>query len=189
MTVTCPANVLSLEHSTKSPRAALTTGDVTHGGASMSVSYSNTLFSAVCDSETVPAKWKRFVVDHDTGCWVWTGPTNKAGYGVMLRLHGQAHLAHRAFYEFFFGELDHSVPVHHLCRNKACVNPAHMEGTPQHIHSRIHAGTQLTSRDVNLIRWLVVHKEMTAREISLEYGFSLAATEGVVSGKSWRSLT
>lgn len=62
-------------------------------------------------------------LDHDTGCWVWKGVIDTAGYGRL----GQRY-AHRISTEMFHGE---SAPpgmhTDHLCRNRACCNPDHLE--------------------------------------------------------------
>ena len=63
--------------------------------------------------------WNR--VDKTGDCWIWTGPTNKEGYGTVSILR----LAHRLAYEDHFGELKSDLD--HLCRVRNCVNPAHLE--------------------------------------------------------------
>jgi len=62
----------------------------------------------------------------DTGCWVWSGCLQKDGYGSCNRRMGQS-LAHRAFYVFFCGAIPEGKEIDHTCRNRACVNPDHME--------------------------------------------------------------
>jgi len=155
---------------------------------SMSVSDSNTLISASCDPETLPEKLKHFIVDPETGCWLWTGQMKSGGYG-MVQFHGTSHTAHRAVYEFFFGEIDHAIPIHHHCEHRECVNPAHLEAIPQYLHSRLRAGAKLTASDVYFIRWLNKTKGMSPKAISREYGYSHGAVCGVTSGTSWRSLS
>lgn len=57
-------------------------------------------------------------------CWEWKAARNNAGYGVV-RVDNRLWLAHRYIYEQmvgpFVGEADH------LCRNRGCVNPEHIE--------------------------------------------------------------
>lgn len=59
------------------------------------------------------------------GCWVWSGALTD-GYG-RLRRRGQMMLAHRLAYEAFVGEVPEGLVLDHLCRNRACCNPDHVE--------------------------------------------------------------
>ena len=61
----------------------------------------------------------------DSGCWVWTGSTRK-GYG-KISVDGKSEQAHRASYEAHVGAIPAGLTIDHLCRNKACINPAHLE--------------------------------------------------------------
>ena len=60
------------------------------------------------------------------GCLVWTGCLNSRGYGC-LGLRKQAWLAHRLVATVAFGEIPAHLTVDHLCFNKQCVNPSHLE--------------------------------------------------------------
>jgi len=56
------------------------------------------------------------------GCWLWSGPINYKGYGVFLGTS-----AHRFTHVWFVGPIPDHFEVDHLCRVRACVNPAHLE--------------------------------------------------------------
>lgn len=68
--------------------------------------------------------WMGYVVC-ENGCWEWVGSTSD-GYG-RIGLGGKKVLAHRFMYEAANGIIPVGREIDHLCRNKACVNPDHME--------------------------------------------------------------
>lgn len=59
-------------------------------------------------------------------CWWWRGPTNRAGYGYLMHNYTQSY-AHRWAWEHFVGAIPEGMTIDHLCTNKLCVNPEHME--------------------------------------------------------------
>ena len=60
------------------------------------------------------------------GCWEWTGSKTKNGYG-QIGVGGKLFMAHRYIYEQKIGPVPCSLDLDHLCRNRCCVNPDHME--------------------------------------------------------------
>lgn len=60
-------------------------------------------------------------------CWPWTAYVDKAhGYGVFM-VHPRQVKAHRMAYELAVGPIPEGLFIDHLCRNRSCVNPAHLE--------------------------------------------------------------
>ena len=58
-------------------------------------------------------------------CWLWTGCTVE-GYG-RFNLNGEAVPAHLMAYRELVGPIPAGLQIDHLCRNRGCVNPEHME--------------------------------------------------------------
>lgn len=64
-------------------------------------------------------------------CWVYTGHNTPAGYG-QNKVAGRKVLVHRFMWEQMVGPIADGYHIDHLCRNRACCNPAHLEPvTPQ----------------------------------------------------------
>lgn len=82
------------------------------------------------------------------GCWMWTASTYLGGYG-QFRFNGQATHAHRAAYDMFVGPVPEGHDVDHLCRERACVNPLHLEAVSRSENNRrglVGAGGALRQR-------------------------------------------
>lgn len=70
---------------------------------------------------------RRIVVNEKTGCWDFIGKLN-GGYGkIWDTARGYYRGAHLALYEELVGPVPKGKELDHTCRNKACVNPEHLE--------------------------------------------------------------
>jgi hypothetical protein len=65
----------------------------------------------------------------DSGCWVWIGCLTKEGYAKLSggRRGTPTLYGHRVSYELHVGPIHPGTELDHLCRNRRCVNPEHLE--------------------------------------------------------------
>lgn len=73
--------------------------------------------------------WSRVSRGAVDACWLWTGSIDPGGYGRHYLFGFRAgHVkAHRFAYELEVGPIPDGLTIDHLCRNRVCVNPSHME--------------------------------------------------------------
>lgn len=62
-----------------------------------------------------------------TPCWVWTASFGSRGYGQFAIWPQRPLGAHRISYEMLIGPIPEDKQIDHLCRNRSCVRPAHLE--------------------------------------------------------------
>lgn len=60
-------------------------------------------------------------------CWMWLAARDRFGYGCTSLGRGRSRRAHRVIYEWLVGPIPDGLTLDHLCRNKSCVNPSHLE--------------------------------------------------------------
>jgi hypothetical protein len=70
-------------------------------------------------------RFHSFVQKSPSGCWLWTGADDGYGYG-RINVDGAMVKAHRFAYEAFVAPIPAGVQIDHICRIRACVNPAHL---------------------------------------------------------------
>lgn len=94
-----------------------------------------------CDScgYMVPARqteeemfFRKCWYDADTGCVEWMASRDGAGYGKF----GRSGRSHRWAYEFEHGPIPAGLVIDHLCENKGCCNPEHLEAVSPGENSR-----------------------------------------------------
>jgi hypothetical protein len=78
-------------------------------------------------------------MEPNSGCWLWTGTTNAAGYGGFV-FNKRKRPAHRVAYELFCDEIPEGLVIDHLCRVRCCVNPDHLE--PVSFQENVRRGDQ-----------------------------------------------
>lgn len=65
-------------------------------------------------------------VDCTGSCWIWTGSVSPEGYGKVAYQRRTTYV-HRLMYETFVGPIPPKMHIDHLCRNRICCRPGHLE--------------------------------------------------------------
>lgn len=83
--------------------------------------------SCNCKRPTKDVK-QRFLamIEKTEKCWNWIGSVSNTGYG-SISVRSRPKAAHRVAYELFVGPIKKAHHIDHLCRNRRCVNPEHLE--------------------------------------------------------------
>lgn len=124
-----------------------------------------------------------YIVDPVTSCWNWALSLDRGGYG-KITIGGRKGRAHRLIYERAKGPIPDGLDLDHTCRNRACVNPAHLEPVTQTVNNRRSRATKLTAAQVVAIR----SEHGPQRSIAKKYGTSQANVHHIKSGETWRDV-
>lgn len=138
----------------------------------------------------------KLLIEPTDSCIEWTGAFHKNGYGVVSlnrkvaaeRGLARVQFVHRMSYLQHKGDMPQGLVVRHLCHNKKCFNPAHLEvGTQyENFKDSLEAGTvtrKLSEEDVMKIR----ESTMSNRKLADLYGVSSTTVYHIKHGSKWRN--
>jgi len=132
----------------------------------------------------------------ESGCWLWLGQWNRAGYG-QASIDGVSKPAHRVFFSHAIGQpVRRGVMVCHKCDTPACVNPTHLfAGTNSDnmldMYRKGRAGVRDLSRKLDVRAAEEIHGlrgRMSNQAIADRFGISIQMVANVLKGRSWRKV-
>lgn len=120
-----------------------------------------------------------YAVDPDTGCWVWLKNRDRDGYGLCA--HRVPRTAHRWYWVQRNGPVPDGLELDHLCRNRLCVNPEHLEAVTHGENQRRAPFTKLDWEKVRAIR----ESSEPQKVLAERYGCSAVNISLIKNGKAW----
>lgn len=124
-----------------------------------------------------------YEIDPMTGCWEWRRSKSN-GYG-MMSYKGKYQNAHRVFYQQRYGPLPDHLHVDHLCRNKGCVNPDHLEAVTRHENARRGDNTKLNWQKAEVIRDLYSQGHVSQQQLAEVFGVKQSVIQKITAYKTW----
>jgi hypothetical protein len=124
----------------------------------------------------------RYVVEPN-GCWRWTRGITTVGY-AHLSIQSVYYQAHRLMYILLIGPFPEGLEPDHTCRNRACVNPWHIEPVTHDVNMQRGSRARLTETKVAAIRSAHV-SGAGVRALARLYGVNHSTVSRIVNGLIW----
>lgn len=89
--------------------------------------------------------WDKVSPEPNSGCWLWTAACNEYGYGCFY-WSGRVRGAHRVSYSELVQDVPSGLQLDHLCRQRGCVNPLHLEivSIAENLHRGLNSNREKT---------------------------------------------
>ena len=129
----------------------------------------------------------RWDIDPITLCWnwrLWINPQN--GYGIAA-FKKKRTSAHRAIFLELIGDIPSRMQLDHLCQNRRCVNPAHLEIVSAAENTRRSNSTSLMPSKVSEIKKLRIDGH-SLKDIAAQFGISKQSVCDITKGRSWKEI-
>lgn len=124
---------------------------------------------------------KHYSIDRKSGCWNWLMALS-CGYG-RIDFQGKLWLAPRLAYSMFVGRIKRGLVIDHLCRNRRCINPKHLEPVTMAENIRRGNRAKLSRSDVEKIR---SSSGKTQMELSKKFGVGQDEISRIINNKRFK---
>lgn len=144
-------------------------------------------------------------------CWIWTGKTNRDGYGIMYRDLGRGENNKRIRTHFFAHHISHYLSggepigpnqiIMHHCDNPPCVRPSHLElatnlknrldsiAKRRHNYGERHGLSKLSDEAVaDILKEVADNPNWNSNALASKYSVSRACIWFVVKGDTWKHI-
>lgn len=135
----------------------------------------------------------------DGRCWIWPGPKDKEGYGVISDENRKQIRVHRLSYEMWIARIPEGKYVLHSCDNPPCFNPSHLrtgtgiENTAERDakgrqqRGERHHRARLTEADVRAIR-VAYEAGATQTALGIQHGVTQRQVSEIVLRRAWKHV-
>jgi hypothetical protein len=118
-------------------------------------------------------------------CWLWQGSISENGYGIKSNPVSRKKIyLHRLYYEKFKGLIPAGFQIDHLCRERRCVNPDHLEAVTQVVNIHRGENVKITMEIADEIRELYKNG-FSLGGLSIRYKMSKCNVGHIIRNKIW----
>lgn len=132
----------------------------------------------------------RYIINEE-GCWIWQLYIDPNGYGtICITSNGKevTWLAYNWYYFQKFGNIPNNMDLDHLCRNRACVNPDHLEPVTRAVNTQRGELAKLDAAQILEIRKLYSTGLYHQSYLASRFGVTQGLISQIILRKIWKNI-